>query len=590
MRLTILTIAALVGTVVAASAQINDFSLSELMSERTNARGVLFNRDLMTISDMVNLSQTDYSSYNTARSAGLSGAVTALGADASVMSVNPAGLGMYRSNEFSITFADMMGNTLVDGGSQTGSSHTNKFAVGNLSFVANLYQSGVTPVTAVNFGFAYNRTANFNQQYSVKSVGASSSVANMFSRQLTSFGVSLNELYGSNNPDWSYMPSNLWGAALGYKTGLTFQDYGDTPDDYYTTDPDGTESSNYRDPITSGDVAWSASWIPVGSTVDQYMTYVSEGSANEYDFSLGANLGNKLYFGTTIGIQSIYQRIDIYYNESYNSTSGSTTTPTLEASSYNQTIITRGAGINAKFGLTYRSGDLRVGLAYHTPTSISYSREYQASVAGGSTFTESDGTVVTNSVAADSPVLEDSGSNRWVMNSPQKLLLGVAYTFNNRALISADYQVDFYKSMKMKSTPTGVSTDVYSGISSLLNNVNNVRVGAEYKLTPITTLRGGYSFSTSVVNDSAAKSAGLWDIPVNNSYRGFSAGIGFMMSTRAYFDISYTNQLTTQSEYAMFYAEGTINSNAPSAESAQSIRLMSKIREQNILATFRFYM
>ena len=59
-------------------------------------------RDIVTPSDLFELSQTTFS-LGTARSMAMAGAFTSLGADLTSMAINPAGLGMYRRNEISIT-------------------------------------------------------------------------------------------------------------------------------------------------------------------------------------------------------------------------------------------------------------------------------------------------------------------------------------------------------------------------------------------------------------------------------------------------------------------------------------------------------
>ncbi len=565
--------------------QVKAQTLSEYMTQRNNARGILFNRDLVTIADMCNLSQSNLG-YGTARSSALSGAISSLGGDATSMLINPAGLGMYSSTELSFSPTYIGGKSSVAGAMQSGDQNTNKMAIGNMSIVMKIYESGTTKLTALNFGVAYTRTADYNQKYTVQSMGQSSSVANLFSRQLTESQTSLNSLFGSNNPDWSYMPSNMWGAALGYKAGLTFQNYGDTPSDYYDTSADGSEAQNYRDPITQSDeIVWNSTWIDPNGTVDQQMSYVSSGSAGEYDISIGGNIDNKLYFGATLGVLSMHQRIDIYYNEVYNSSSTFDSQYKLNYSNYNQAIVMSGTGINFKMGVTYRLKNLRVAAAYHTPTSYSISRQYQVSVNGNSTFYGSDGTATTYNIAEDSPLLEDTESNSWTMSTPAKLIVGGSYIFDMRALISFDYQIDFYKQMKMKSTPTGVSTTIYSGISDMVNNLHTCRIGAEYKFSPLVTLRGGYSFTSDLVDSS---SASFWDIPVDNSVSSFSAGIGFMLSLNSYLDLSFVRQVTTQTGYSMFWSDGNLTSLAPSLESSRSVTLSNKIRECWATVTLRF--
>ena len=58
--------------------------------------GSVLNHDMLWATDLAQLSQTHV--FGTARVMGMGGAFTSLGADLSSMSLNPAGLGMYRRN------------------------------------------------------------------------------------------------------------------------------------------------------------------------------------------------------------------------------------------------------------------------------------------------------------------------------------------------------------------------------------------------------------------------------------------------------------------------------------------------------------
>ena len=62
--------------------------------------GLMFSHDLMLAEDFASLSRP--ANFGTARAMALGGAFTSLGADMSAMSINPAGLGMYRRSEISL--------------------------------------------------------------------------------------------------------------------------------------------------------------------------------------------------------------------------------------------------------------------------------------------------------------------------------------------------------------------------------------------------------------------------------------------------------------------------------------------------------
>ena len=123
----------------------------------------------ITAFDMFNTSTTQFS-YGTARSAAMAGAMTSLGGDASCMSINPAGLAMYRSNEITftplLTFARATNSAAAFEG-----NGKNRFGVSNFGMVAKLRESS-TGVTAINMGLSYNRLADFNYKYSFSAAGA----------------------------------------------------------------------------------------------------------------------------------------------------------------------------------------------------------------------------------------------------------------------------------------------------------------------------------------------------------------------------------------------------------------------------------
>ena len=72
-----------------------------LQDQNLEFGGLTYNNDLMMSTDFAALSRSH--PFGTARVMGMGGAFTSLGADLSSMSINPAGLGMYRRNEFSLT-------------------------------------------------------------------------------------------------------------------------------------------------------------------------------------------------------------------------------------------------------------------------------------------------------------------------------------------------------------------------------------------------------------------------------------------------------------------------------------------------------
>lgn len=97
----------------------------------------------------------------TARFVGMGGAMGALGGDISTIGTNPAGIGIYRSNDFMTSFgfssygteSKYLGNKL--------SSDKIQGSFDNLGFVFATKIGNATSLRYVNFGFNYHKAKSF---------------------------------------------------------------------------------------------------------------------------------------------------------------------------------------------------------------------------------------------------------------------------------------------------------------------------------------------------------------------------------------------------------------------------------------------
>ena len=106
----------------------------------------------------------------TARFVGMGGAMSALGGDMSVMGTNPAGLGIYRSNDIALSFgfnnnaAESNFNGTIMKQNQTRAS------LDQVGFVYTNKIGNTTSLRFVNFGFNYHKSRNFNRLFSAGGV------------------------------------------------------------------------------------------------------------------------------------------------------------------------------------------------------------------------------------------------------------------------------------------------------------------------------------------------------------------------------------------------------------------------------------
>ncbi len=495
-----------------------------MAQQRFDIGGSIIDPNGVTAMDMFNYSQHTHT-FGTARSAAMAGAMTSLGGDMSSLTINPAGLGMYRTNEVVLT--PMVGITRSTNDDPSYESNVStRFSMSNFGVVFKAYE-GTGNIVAVNVGFGYNRLADFNYRTSFYRPDNQSSIAGVFARQLQQSGMSSDDFYDNNDYfDWWRIDPKYWGAALGYRCGLV-----------YDKDNDGNQ------------IGWAPDMYGVNPVVDQYTTLESRGSIGEYAFSAGMNINNKVYIGVTLGMHSIYNRREVYYGEQYSYAPGDEPMGReLRYFNYNQTSIVDGSGVNLKLGVTYRPiKNLRLGVAYHTPTLYSLDYSYQAAMVSR-VRDNATGKVVTPDPESMTEVWRDNGPNSWNFASPSRLLLGASYTIGDMAILSVDYERDWYNSICTKKTPVG--RGVYDDFfREYFKGSNTVRIGAEVKPIPILALRAGYGFNGSMVKNVKT----IFSSPITYQTQYATAGVGISFGF-LFVDVAYQYVAARQTNYRLFYS------------------------------------
>lgn len=492
--------------------------------------GLIIDPSTITAFDMFNSAHTQFNTI-TARSAAMAGAMTSLGADASSLSINPAGVGMYRTNE--LTFTPMMSFTRAKNNAQPFEGNSkNRFAVGNFGVVVKLRESS-TGVTAINMGLSYNRLADFNYKYSFSNadVAGNASIADVYASQLSASGITSAQLKQSydnfGNFRWSHYDPTYWGAILGYKTGLV----GDT----------------------SG--AWGRDMVVPNAAVDSFTTVESKGRADEWVWSLGINFNSKFYLGMSLGASTISQQKYIYYGEGYRYSNNPQQNYCMDYFNYDQVSSMKGTGINFKIGAIYRPiENLRIGAAFHTPTYYNVTYKYQ----GGMTsqvkaINNVDEYTVNSQGYIDPPfseqteVLIDDGDYSWRYTTPTRLMVGASYTVAKQLILSVDYERDWYNTMRMKNSPYG---PLYKGfIKDEFKGSNTLRAGAEWRFIPQMAFRLGYGLWSGALDDDDE----VYSSPVIYRTEYMSTGLGIALSKHFTIDLAYMYSKNNLTPYKTFY-------------------------------------
>lgn len=534
--------------------------------------GMLLDRDIMTPADLFSLSQTQFN-FGSARAMAMAGAFTSLGADISSMAINPAGLGMYRKNE--VSFSPMIGfnRSSTPGTSSYGKNSGSRFSFSDFGVVINLRDNS-RGLVSLSMGIGYNRIADFNYDYSFQRQGQDGSVADVFARQMVWNHLSTNDFYDRDGAGaWNLGRINpeFWNGALAYRAYMIDQ---------------------------TGENDWAPTWIGNDADITHSASVRSRGSAGEYSIAFGANIENKFYVGLAIGIQDIHQKLYIDYGEEYFYAEPSRehpygTDPSLDYqllyAKLNQAMITRGVGINFKFGVVWRpTAGLRIGAAFHTPTAYSVERKFQSSAASMAFANRNpegfdidpDGFLSSGTEGMTSPLLVDENPDGWNFSSPARALFGLSYTFGSRAILSVDYERDWYNGIRLKDNPLGSAySDSYKQLfRDRFKGSNTLRIGGEFKVSPALALRAGYGYSGSMLRDEHT----VLSQPAVKRTVYYGAGIGYAFPRILSLDLAYQYMSQTTTDYDLFYvsertAEGTFRS--------ESSRYRTEFARHNVALT-----
>ncbi len=441
--------------------------------------------------DAQQVTQSDF--RGTARFMSMGGAFTALGGDLSTLSQNPAGIGVYRSNEIGVTLdinAQRTETPLTSYDFANKASQT-KAACNNFGFIGTTRMNGA--LKTLNWGVTYNKAASFDRVYNGYVPTVSTSLSNYIAA--FSYGIPEDQLYTDN-----------WDA---------FNPYQDTNSDWLSILAYDTYMINATGYAPEGGNTYSG-LFKSNTRGDALFNVRERGSIDEYNLSVGGNVENVVYWGLSVGITDLDYQRSVYYSESLGNALVPDDNGYLGDGNYefglDNVKTISGSGWNIKAGLIFRPiNEFRIGLAVHTPTWYKMSQTYDA--VNDFTYTPTDGAGNAIGETKSGDPYTDQAFFQWRLNSPWKFMVGLAGVIGNKAIVSADYEFQGYNSMSAK-TPNryddwgnGYQYEddpfINNYVKDYFKNVNIVRLGLEYRVTPQFSVRAGYNISTSNVKQDA---------------------------------------------------------------------------------------
>lgn len=459
---------------------------------------MIFRLNAQSTYDVIPLFNPDLT--GTARFVGMGGAMSALGGDMSVMSVNPAGIGIYRSNDLAVTAsvntieskATFLGNSL--------SKDKTFFSFDNIGLVFSGNYGGDV-LKFVNLGINYTRRNNFRKDFAMNGWYADGNGAALYSQQFQmqhlfdNSSVNIGNISSSSyfNSSWPWLPLLAGDAGILDETGEIM---------YYPTDA----------------------------------TYYSEerGGVDQVDMNVSCNIDDRLYLGVTFGMQYIDSKRYSLYGE-YDDFG---TIYTLE-----NWYKTEGSAFDVKLGAIVRPfvySPLRIGLAVHLPTYYKLTDYAGAFISG--LDNGNGGYFEMDTRWADA--YGDDYIVDYNVRSPWRLNVSAGYTFDDFIALNAEYEMVDYSTAKMEYEDGPEMTDMNDEFDSNMKTSHIFRIGAEMKLDDNFSIRCGYNYMSSAFDKSAWKYISPYSASTVTEYANtldtniFTVGFGYRGKS-IYFDAAY---------------------------------------------------
>ncbi|WP_071145821.1 OmpP1/FadL family transporter [Bacteroides ihuae] len=474
----------------------------------------------------------------TARFVGMGGAMGALGGDISTMGTNPAGIGIYRSNDAMMSFG--FNNTNAKSVSSQSTKEINKIhgSFDNAGFVITNKISNNGGLRFVNFGFNYHKLKSFdkdmtmNDSYKMSQTNLFASTVNDNSKFLAP-----DILIGKN----AYFQSDVpWLGALAYEANLIIPNSSNEYDPYF-------ESSRH--------------------TVNGQYHSKERGGLNAYDFNVAFNLYDRFYLGATLTAYSIDYTRNTSYSETFMANNEDDGNYTLR-----NNYKLDGSGVDFKLGFIARPFDespLRIGMAIHTPIFYSLEENGMAYLDYDTYSKEQDkfisGTAYTQNEYGD----EMEGRTKYELTTPWKYNLSLGYTIGKSVALGAEYEYSDYSTAKLKYDDGVKMASETNGIKAGLKGVHTMRLGAEFKFIPEFAFRLGYNYITSSMYSDTFKPLALNSIRTDTEFSNIKAinnytiGVGYRGQV-FYTDLAYQYN-TYKEDFYPFYNNSTDGIVAPNA-------------------------
>ena len=415
----------------------------------------------------------------TARYVGMGGAMEALGADISTIGSNPAGIGLFRHSNVSLSAGLLMQS---DGKEFSNGKKT------NLSFdqIGGVYTTRTGQKSFLNFGFNYHKSKNFD--YILNAAGS----LNGSSQNKQSY---IKGLLGDENSGGFFVGKDKKGQNVGYVEAPTLNN----------------PSPNVASTWSQIDYLYWNNLIPDKNTgrlnyesASGYnLARANTGYIGNYDFAVSGNLNDRVYLGLTFGMKDVNYKGYSEYRENFNNAGGVLVCDERKVT---------GSGFDITAGVIVRpvaESPFRIGAYVKSPTWYD--------------LTTSNVTRLVYVSGTTSPEKGIGNSYDFKMWTPWKFGFSLGHTIGNNIALGATYEYENYANINSRVNNGGYYDYYYdqyyessipdknmnAHTKEVLKGVSTLKLGIEYKPVSNVALRAGYNYVSAMYVNDAQKDPGL---------------------------------------------------------------------------------
>lgn len=422
----------------------------------------------------------------------MGGAFGALGGDLSVLSYNPGGIGVYRRSDIGVTMDVDVTHTDMNFFGQRQKVNTTRFLLDNAGYIGTVRLPGI--LKNFNWGFTYNRVANFNRRYLGTANGISNSMSNYIAGVANDNNVWISDVKGPDRYNNYSDVQAPWITILGYDTNII-----------------SPASNNNESPQWKGLYGNGTSGL-------SKIAVEEKGGIDEYNIAFGGNFLNMIYWGMDFGILNVdYTRSSLYTEYLDNAYVGVTNdrdeTHFVRSQAdwdINNYYHVSGTGWNYKLGLIFKPfQELRLGFAFHTPTWYQLTEDYAADTS----YNYPDTSIRNGYAETNDGFL---ATNDFNLRTPWRFMASAACVAAGRMIVSLDVDWTSHQYLHLSDPyyDGGSWTDAGGDINDPFYYPNKdikdyyktsmtIRAGVEFRVTDSFSLRAGYAHTDSPVRPEA---------------------------------------------------------------------------------------